>query len=134
MGMSCICAIRFWNCRFCPRGQIRAEKWGPKNDSFVGVVVTETLSTFQRVDKWYSRLSLDMYCRGAIRFRNLHFISRVQIMVEKRRFNFLVKFVKRMFWEYLKGCHCFHFAMVMKRYKTFISLFQYLDWIVLYQL
>ena len=32
------------------------------------------MTTFQRVDKLYSRISLGMSCRCAVRFQNFHFI------------------------------------------------------------
>ena len=42
--------------------------------SYWWVVVTGNLSTFQRVDNWYSRIWLVMAYRCAIRCRNFHFI------------------------------------------------------------
>ena len=47
-----------------------------------GKVVNWIPSTFQIVDKWYSRIWLGMSCRCVIRFRNFYF----EIRVEKRRF------------------------------------------------
>ena len=88
LGMSCRFAIRFLNFHYCPWGQLRAKQW-----RFCEVVVTETLSALQRVDKWYSRISLGKSWRCAITFRNFHFIPRGQMRVKKRGFPFSVMFV-----------------------------------------
>ena len=45
--MSCRCAIRFKNFHFCIRGQSKVKTW-----RFGEVVVTGTMSTFHRIDKW----------------------------------------------------------------------------------
>ena len=66
---------------------------GRKYDVFNEVIVTGNLSTFQKVDKWYSRISLGMSYEWAKRFRKFHFIPRGQIRFETRRFHFSVKFV-----------------------------------------
>ena len=65
----------------------------PNIDVCCKVVVIGTLSTFQRVDKWYSWICVGISCRCAIRLRNFHFIPRGQIRFEKWLFLFSVKFV-----------------------------------------
>ena len=66
---------------------------GQKLTFFGEVVVSGTLSTFQRVDIWYSKTSLCMSCGCATRFRNFHFTTKGLMRVEKRRFHFPVQFV-----------------------------------------
>ena len=66
--MACIVDAQwvfFFNFHFCPNDQIRVKNW-----LFCEVVVTWTLSTFQRVDILYSRILFGVSCRCAIRFRN----------------------------------------------------------------
>ena len=94
--MSCRCAVRFANFIFAPvvdwgpnmtflwscwlwRGQMRVDK---RRFFLSGKIVNWIPSTFQIVDKWYSRIWLGMSCRCVIRFRNFYF----EIRVEKRRF------------------------------------------------
>ena len=70
LGMSCRCAVRFWNFHFIPKGLMRVEK-----RFYLSTVkfVTWTISTFSGVDNWYSRIWLSMSCKCAVRIRNFHF-------------------------------------------------------------
>ena len=88
LGLSCRCTIGFWNFHFWPRSQLRAKK-----RLYWWISITGNQSTFQRVDKLYSRMWLGMSCRCAIRCRHFHFIPRGQKRVVKRRFLFSVKFI-----------------------------------------
>ena len=73
---------------FCPLGSYEGRKM--MFSVIKGLSLELHLHYFQIVDKWYSRIWLDMSCRCAIRFLNFYFHPWSQIRVKKIMFLFRV--------------------------------------------